>query len=412
MPPFFLFLHLILCLSTASLPSSSAAVVAAAKFDYLNVHDIVLSSARRNYHRLPPQRRAPAAGGGKNLTIELLHRELIAGNSYPTSYHRINDLVRRDGRRVAALHYRILDFGTDVFSGLDQGSGEYFVRAGVGTPPSEQYLVVDSGSDVVWVQCEPCTQCYAQSEPVFDPTRSGSFSSVACGSPLCSLLTSSSKYAGGCAAGRCHYQVTYGDGSSTRGALTLETLAFGDLSISEVAIGCGHRNRGLFVGAGGLLGLGWGPLSFVSQLGGMAGGAFSYCLPSRESPVGELVFGRSKAVAAGAVWIPLLRNPRAPGFYYVGLVGVGIGGERLEIVREEEFQLTSEGRGGTVVDTGTAVTRLPEAAYAALREGFVAEAGGLPRAAGVSIFDTCYALGGTGAFECRLWRSTSPAGRS
>lgn len=186
----------------------------------------------------------------------------------------------------------------------------------------------------------------------------------------------------------------YGDGSSTHGTLALETLTFGAVSIEEVAIGCGHLNRGLFVGAAGLLGLGWGPLSFVSQLGGLAGGAFSYCLPSRESPAGVLVFGRSDAVAAGAVWVPLLLNPRAPSFYYVGLVGLGIGGVRLAALSEEEFQLTSDGQGGTVVDTGTAVTRLPAAAYEYLRDGFVAAAARLPRAPGVSIFDTCYALGG------------------
>ena len=35
------------------------------------------------------------------------------------------------------------------------------------------------------------------------------------------------------------------------------------------------------------------------------------------------------------------------------------------------FQLTQDGGGGMVMDTGTTVTRLPQEAYAALRDAFV-----------------------------------------
>jgi len=45
-----------------------------------------------------------------------------------------------------------------VVSGLAQGSGEYFTWVGVGTPP-----MLDTGSDVVWLQCAPCRRCYALS---------------------------------------------------------------------------------------------------------------------------------------------------------------------------------------------------------------------------------------------------------
>jgi len=36
-------------------------------------------------------------------------------------------------------------------SGLAQGSGEYFASVGVGTPPTPALLVLDTGSDVVWL---------------------------------------------------------------------------------------------------------------------------------------------------------------------------------------------------------------------------------------------------------------------
>nr|XP_009385987.1 PREDICTED: protein ASPARTIC PROTEASE IN GUARD CELL 2 [Musa acuminata subsp. malaccensis] len=365
-------------------------------FHVVKPHDLAFGARHR------PAKLAPLGHGHNRLSLSLFHRDALPGRNFSGHRHRLDRLLERDSRRVVTLtrrlstaRYHVDDFGSEVVSGLEEGSGEYFVRVGVGVPPRDQYLVVDSGSDIVWIQCRPCSQCYAQSEPVFDPAESASFAGVACGSPICGLLLSGASAAAGCHAGDCRYAVSYGDGSSTKGTLALETLTFGTSAVRDVAIGCGHSNRGLFVGAAGVLGLGWGPMSFVGQLGGQAGGAFSYCLVSRgsDAPTGSLVFGRTAAVPVGAVWVPLLRNLRAPSFYYVRLLGLGVGGVRLPVL-EDVFQLTEEGEGGVVMDTGTAVTRLPDAAYAALRDAFGAATAGLPRAPGVSIFDTCYSLFG------------------
>ncbi|XP_027366818.1 protein ASPARTIC PROTEASE IN GUARD CELL 2-like [Abrus precatorius] len=330
--------------------------------------------------------------------LKLLHRDKIA--TFNTSHdHRslFNARMKREAKRVAALirritaggsNYEASAFGSDVVSGMEQGSGEYFVRIGVGSPPRNQYVVIDSGSDIIWVQCQPCTQCYHQSDPVFDPADSSSYTGVPCGSTVCSHVENA-----GCHEGRCRYEVSYGDGSYTKGTLALETLTFGRTVIRNVAIGCGHRNQGMFVGAAGLLGLGSGPMSFVGQLGGQTGGAFSYCLVSRGTESsGSLEFGR-EAMPVGAAWVTLIHNPRAPSFYYVGLSGLGVGGLRVPI-SEDVFKLSELGDGGVVMDTGTAVTRLPTSAYNSFRDAFIGQTTNLPRASGVSIFDTCYDLYG------------------
>lgn len=340
-----------------------------------------------------------------NPSLALLHRDAVTGAKYLSRRHAVLELVARDKARAEYLVRRLSpttylpeeeDLGSQaVVSGLNDGSGEYYVRVGVGTPATGQYLVIDSGSDVIWVQCRPCDQCYAQSDPIFDPSTSSSFSAVSCDSTICRTLPGSSS--SGCGdAGSCRYEVSYGDGSYTDGTLALETLTFGGAIVHGVAIGCGHRNRGLFAGASGLLGLGWGAMSIVGQLGGAAGGAFSYCLATRDpgssnAAAGSLVLGRSEAVPEGAVWVPLVRNPQAPSFYYVGLAGIGVGEQRLPL-QEGLFRLTDDGAGGVVMDTGTAVTRLPPDAYAALRDAFAVAVGGLPRAPPVSLFDTCYDL--------------------
>ncbi|KAF2322447.1 hypothetical protein GH714_017089 [Hevea brasiliensis] len=326
--------------------STTAKTISYPDFQFLNIKEAITETKTKPTKTSQYQEPFKNQNGTQTdvkWKLKLLHRDKITSNNSNPFHARIH----RDMKRVASLVRRLSgsgtasytegDFGAEVVSGMNQGSGEYFVRIGVGSPPKDQ--VENSG----------------------------------------------------CHAGRCRYEVMYGDGSYTKGTLALETLTFGRTVVRNVAIGCGHSNRGMFIGAAGLLGLGGGSLSLVGQLGGQTGGAFSYCLVSRGTDSsGSLEFGRG-AMPVGAAWIPLIRNPRAPSFYYIGLSGLGVGGMKVPI-SEDVFQLSEMGNGGVVMDTGTAVTRLPSVAYMAFRDAFIAQTGNLPRASGVSIFDTCYNL--------------------
>lgn len=381
--------------------SGGGAASPAVGFQTLNVRETPAGTKIQPPEVLGHRKLSKAHDHDRRKRLTLVHRDSISSGNFSGHRQRFEERMKRDVNRVVGLTrrltgsgYDISDFGSDVVSGMNEGSGEYFVRIGVGSPPRDQYMVIDSGSDIVWVQCEPCSQCYQQADPVFDPANSESFAGVPCGSTVCGRLEN----AGGCHAGRCRYEVSYGDGSYTKGTLALETLTLGDTVVRNVAIGCGHKNHGLFVGAAGLLGLGGGSMSFIGQLGGQTGGAFSYCLMSRGTESnGSLTFGRD-AMPVGAVWVPLLRSPRAPSFYYVGLAGLGVGSTRVP-VSEDMFRLTELGDGGVVMDTGTAVTRFPNAAYVAFRDAFLAGTSALPRAPSVSIFDTCYDLSGFEAVQ-------------
>ncbi|KAJ4832219.1 Protein ASPARTIC PROTEASE IN GUARD CELL 2 [Turnera subulata] len=398
-------LHLVTCTTT----TTTNITTSYPNFQHLNVKETITQLTTKPLK--PTQLQEPlnnsknesSSEGKKPISnkLKLVHRDKISSDkkSHVADYSRIfHARMQRDAMRVSSIirrlpggaaaggNYEVADFGSEVVSGMDQGSGEYFVRIGVGSPARSQYMVVDSGSDIVWVQCKPCTQCYRQTDPLFDPATSASFMGVSCGSSVCDRLENA-----GCHAGRCKYEVSYGDGSYTKGTLALETLTFGRTVVRNVAIGCGHSNKGMFVGAAGLLGLGAGSMSFLGQMAGQIGGSFSYCLASRGTgSSGSLEFGR-EALPEGAAWIPLIKNPRAPSFYYIGLSGLGVGGMRVPIP-EDIFKLSEMGGGGVVMDTGTAVTRLPTSAYEAFRDAFVGQTGNLPRASGVSIFDTCYNL--------------------
>lgn len=205
-----------------------------------------------------------------------------------------------------------------------------------------------------------------------------------------------------------HFQVSYGDGSYTVGDFVTETLTFGEsASVANIALGCGHDNEGLFVGAAGLLGLGGGSLSFPSQI---SASAFSYCLVDRDTSASStLQFGAGNGY--GDVTAPLLRNRKIGTFYYLALTGLSVGGEMLSIP-PSAFSMDESGSGGVIVDSGTAVTRLQSDAYAALRDAFVKGTKDLPAAAGVALFDTCYDLGSRTSVEVPTVALHFPEGKS
>jgi hypothetical protein len=42
----------------------------------------------------------------------------------------------------------------------------------IGTPPVPFVALADTGSDLTWMQCQPCKLCFAQGTPVYDPVAS------------------------------------------------------------------------------------------------------------------------------------------------------------------------------------------------------------------------------------------------
>lgn len=112
-------------------------------------------------------------------------------------------ILDQDQSRVDSIHSRLSNKlsshgiqqtdGTTLpaKSGAVVGSGNYIVTVGLGTPKRDLSLIFDTGSDLTWTQCQPCTRsCYSQKEPIFDPSKSSSYANVSCSSSSCSDLTS------------------------------------------------------------------------------------------------------------------------------------------------------------------------------------------------------------------------------
>ncbi|KAI3724302.1 hypothetical protein L2E82_36074 [Cichorium intybus] len=341
-----------------------------------------------------------------SLSFTLHPRSSIHHNNHHHDYESLTlSRLTRDSHRVTALTtklnfalagtnkselkpvvetdsmFRPEDLSTPVSSGISQGSGEYFARVGLGTPVQSYYMVIDTGSDINWLQCQPCSDCYQQTDPIYNPSASTSYGTLPCSSQQCSSLEITA-----CRSDVCLYQVSYGDGSFTVGDFVTETVTFGNSgSVPKVAMGCGHDNEGLFVGAGGLLALGGGPLSLPSQIKATS---FSYCLVDRDSKTSSTLEFNS-APPANSVTAPLLRNARVKTYLYVGMTGITVGGRPLSIP-SYIFAVDASGRGGVIVDSGTAVTRLQTQAYNSLRDAFTRQARNLKPTDGFSLFDTCF----------------------
>lgn len=304
---------------------------------------------------------------------------------------RVRSMQNRIRKIVSSKNVEASQTQIPLASGIDLQTLNYIVTMGLSS--QNMTVIIDTGSDLTWVQCEPCMSCYNQQGPVFKPSNSSSYQSVPCNSSTCQSLLSATGNTGACGStnpSTCNYVVNYGDGSYTNGELGVEHLSFGGVSVSNFVFGCGRNNKGLFGGVSGLMGLGRSYLSLISQTNATFGGVFSYCLPTTEAGAsGSLVMGNESSVFNNVTPISytrMLPNPQLSNFYILNLTGTDVGGVAL--------QAESFGNNGILIDSGTVITRLPSSVYKALKAEFLKQFSGFPSAPGFSILDTCFNLTG------------------
>ncbi len=117
-----------------------------------------------------------------------------AASTYNTSSQseRIAAAARRSLTRAEYFSRRVLDasssgnFDSPVEAVVV--GGEYAMAVSVGTPPRQFILNIDTGSDLVWLNCEPCIQCIVNAtDKPFDPTQSTSYQQASCTDAACTV---------------------------------------------------------------------------------------------------------------------------------------------------------------------------------------------------------------------------------
>ncbi|KAK3419148.1 hypothetical protein EUGRSUZ_H04874 [Eucalyptus grandis] len=244
-------------------------------------------------------------------------------------------------------------------------SVEYVVTIGIGSTQSRLTLAFDTGSDLTWIQCEPCLSCHHQSKPIFNPSHFSSYTNVLCTSPLCKGISTS------CSGSTCNYQITYGNQSSSSTNLTTDTLTLTfTYVIRNFQFSCGRFNYGLFDKEAGLLGLARDGLSIVGQTASKYGRYISYCLPSSSISTGYLILGKTTPNSLTLTALATIQEI----------------GTTLQILS------TVFSKAEAIIDSGTVITRLPPMVYNAMRTAFQREMAGYDMAKSFNIFDTCYDL--------------------
>ncbi|XP_051217587.1 aspartic proteinase nepenthesin-1 [Lolium perenne] len=316
------------------------------------------------------------------------------------SRHRMSRLVARTTGVPMMSSKAAAAAGADLQVPVHAGNGEFLMDLSIGTPAVPYAAIIDTGSDLVWTQCKPCVECFNQSTPVFDPSSSSTYSALPCSSSFCADLPTSKCTT----ATKCGYTYTYGDSSSTQGVLAAETFTLAKEKLPGVAFGCGDTNEGEgFTQGAGLVGLGRGPLSLVSQLGL---DKFSYCLTSLDdTSKSPLLLGSlaaiSKTAASSVQTTPLVKNPSQPSFYYVNLKGLTVGSTHITLP-SSAFSVQADGTGGVIVDSGTSITYLELQGYRALKKAFAAQMK-LPAADGSGIgLDLCFAAPASGVDQVEV----------
>ncbi|CAL5392117.1 unnamed protein product [Camellia sinensis] len=250
--------------------------------------------------------------------------------------------------------------------------GLYYAMIGIGTPSRDYFVQVDTGSDIMWVNCIQCIECpkrgyHGLELTLYNPKDSLTGKLVSCDQEFC--LEINGGPVSGCMANvSCLYTEVYGDGSFSIGYFVKDVVQYdgvsGDLQTKSangsVIFGCGARQSGDLGSSedalDGILGFGKSNSSIISQLAssGKVKKMFAHCL---DGVNGGGIFAIGHVVQPKVNTTPLV--PNQP-HYNVNMTAVEVGRDFLNLPTDV-FEIGD--KKGTIIDSGTTLAYLPELIY-------------------------------------------------
>ncbi|CAF2057610.1 hypothetical protein Bca4012_099152 [Brassica carinata] len=305
-----------------------------------------------------------------NFVFNVTHK--FAGKDKQLSELRSHDSFRH-ARMLANLHLPLAGDSRADSIGL------YYTKIKLGSPPKDYHVQVDTGSDILWVNCAPCPKCPVKTDlniplSLYDSKASSTSKKVGCEDDFCSFVSQPDA----CEPMKtCSYHVVYGDGSASDGEFVKDNITLdqvtGDLRTAplaqEVVFGCGSNQSGQLgktdSAVDGIMGFGQANTSIISQLAAARNKKriFSHCL---DNVNGGGIF------AVGEVESPLVKfTPLVPNqvHYNVILKGIDVDGEPVALPPSIAI---FGGNGGTIIDSGTTLAYLPENLYTSLLQKITA----------------------------------------
>ncbi|KAF2300712.1 hypothetical protein GH714_015295 [Hevea brasiliensis] len=301
------------------------------------------------------------------LVLSSFPATLTLERGIPPSHRlELNQLRERDSFR----HRRILQSAGGVVDFPVQGTfnpflvGLYYTKVQLGSPPKDFYVQIDTGVMFCGSVAAP-----AMVAPLQVDSNSSTASLISCSDQRCTVGIQSSDSLCSSQSNQCGYTFQYGDGSGTSGYYVADFLHFDTVlggsvtnnSSAAVVFGCSTLQTGDLTksdrAVDGIFGFGQQDMSVISQLAsqGITPKVFSHCLKGDDAGGGVLVLG--EIVEPNIVYTPLV--PTQP-HYNLNLQSISVNGQTLAI--DSSVFATSSNQ-GTIVDSGTTLAYLAEAAY-------------------------------------------------
>ncbi|XP_050368857.1 aspartic proteinase NANA, chloroplast-like [Argentina anserina] len=348
----------------------------------------------------------PSHDEDDSITFDLIHRESPKwpGNEDqpPKSQREIikerhlRDIKRQQAKEVTyPLRKDGAGIKLKVESGADIELGGYLAEVYIGTPPRKLTLLLDTASDITWLNCKyDCNDClharhrdnfYGKHERyytgegkksvrVFQADRSSTFKPVPCSTIQCRALREMGSV-GFCPSpsAHCMYNMSYLGGDIAAGFFGEDivraplTTTGRSLKLKHMVIGCTETVVKLNK-VDGILALGFSVSSWADKASRNFGPKFSYCLmdfASHMNVTSHITFGPNNKVASHAPMIHTKFFLPNPGHYGVDVTGISVGGKMLDIP-EEIWIYSNVTGGGTIIDLGSSNAWLSEPAYEAV----------------------------------------------
>ncbi|KAJ3679609.1 hypothetical protein LUZ60_017620 [Juncus effusus] len=291
----------------------------------------------------------------------------------------IRHMIQRSRSRLASLLSKLARSNSPASASKAQmqiqyGNYEYLMELSIGTPRLRYLAILDTGSDLIWTQCQPCIMCFGQPTPLFDPSHSSTYRQLTCSDMLCKKLYGFHGSSNRCMT--CRYTYAYAGDAYTEGILSSESFIIGDSFLANLSFGCGDTNHGdVLSQAAGIVGLGRGSFSLTTQLGI---DKFSYCLASPLTKFKSILkLGPEDQFAdhTKARVITLAPNPyNEKIFYHITLKGIRVGNTSIAVANHMlVVPSNSNNTGGMIVDSGTAITYLEQAVFDMVLAAFVSQ---------------------------------------
>ncbi|PON73939.1 Aspartic peptidase [Parasponia andersonii] len=229
----------------------------------------------------------------KNFTLEERHHKLFEISRNRAYQHvqrqQQHSMIMSNSTSALTSTNSISKFANAVTPPLSvryhPPNGFYMTQVSIGSKLYSPYLLIDSGTDMSWVQCEGCTSCFSVTGTGnYKYSESQSYRKLPCNHPLCvsKTCTGDGLY--------CIYNHVYLS-SSGSGVVSTETFTFRTESrfrstakYPDLVFGCAFDNRNIPFAEdpgnviAGVFGLDLGRQSMLVQLQAQTKLRFSYCL--------------------------------------------------------------------------------------------------------------------------------------